>query len=78
MRVVQLEENTATVELDTNELLALANALLVVLGRGPKEYGIPDWEFHTLMGVWQSEAERLGDEIRTLLFTKRRNDKEPN
>jgi hypothetical protein len=39
--------------------MALNDALVVVLGGGPKEYAIPEWEFHTLVGVRRPEAVTL-------------------
>jgi len=55
VRVVRLEQNKATVDPDTNELLALSNALLVVLGHGPKAYGIPR-RYATRSTRWSSAS----------------------
>jgi hypothetical protein len=48
-------------------MVAIANALAIVRGSGPRGYGVPDWEFHTLIGVHVAEADALGQEVSALL-----------
>ncbi len=67
MRAIETTHEGATVFLAHGELAAVANALAVVRGAGPAAYGVPDWEFHTLIGVPPGEAEALGREIGALV-----------
>jgi hypothetical protein len=67
MRAIETTHEGATVYLARTELAAIANALAIVRGAGPAGYGVPDWEFHTLIGVQTAEADALGREIGALL-----------
>jgi hypothetical protein len=64
MHVVDSDSMRATVELTTNELRVLNNALNEVC-HGPD--AIEEWEFQTRMGVERHEAQSLLENIRHLL-----------
>jgi hypothetical protein len=57
-------DDTATVQMNSAELIAVANALNEVL-HGPS--AIDGWEFQTRMGVTRTEAKRLCDEMSRVL-----------
>jgi hypothetical protein len=56
MRAIQRTDDTVTVELATDELMAAANALNEVLN-GPE--AIEDWEFQTRMGLDREQAKQV-------------------
>lgn len=67
MRPIDVDAYVATVQLTRDEMIAIANAFTIVRGHGPQGYGVPGWEFHTLIGIQPQEADGFSAQLQAVL-----------